>query len=249
MRYVLALSCFSLISLVARAQESIKAAAGQPDPKQIVQKSAEAIGKLKVVAYDLEYKVAGTFVYFLPNVSGRVIMGKESPDGFKRFHCRVKMQKGDSAEAIEVTAGADGNIYYLIDDKAKTVYADIDPQVMGKHRDGIDFTLTREFGLARPFEDALNGGEMKYVREEKVDGHDCHVIFFKSSPIVPAMDWYFSKADHLPRRIHFANKDPQGNEGSGQATLLNLAVDPKLDKDPFQLVVPPGYKRTEEFAP
>lgn len=248
MYHRIVLTFFILVSIVAKAEEPGKAAGGTPDPKAIVQKSAEAIGKLKVVAYDLEYKVTGFFQYFLPNVNGRVVMGKEAADGAKRFICRVKIQKGDSAEAVDVTAGADGTTYYLIDDKAKTVYADIDPQVMGKHREGIDFTMPREFGMARPFEDALNGGEMKYVRDEKVDGHDCHVVYMKTG-ITPGVDWYFSKADHLPRRIRFANKDPQGNEGSGQATLLNLTVDPKLEKDPFELIVPPGYKRTDAFAP
>ena len=245
---ILAIWCCLCVTMVVCAQEGKTAAGSNPDPKGIVQKSADAMTKLKVVAYDLEYKVTGFFGFFLPNVTGRVVMGKESPDGAKRFHCKVKIQKADSAEAAEVTAGADGTTYYLIDDKTKTVHADIDPQVMGKHRDGIDFTLTREFGMARPFEDALNGGELKYVREEKVDGHDCHVVYMKTG-ITPGMDWYFSKSDHLPRRIRFANKDPQGNEGSGQATLLNLTVDPKLEKDPFALVVPPGYKRTEEFFP
>lgn len=220
-----------------------------PDPKQIVQNAADAIKKLKVVSYDIEYKVTGFFAYFLPNVSGPIVMGKEAPDGAKRFYCKVKIQKGDSADAAEVTAGADGTTYYLIDHAAKTVYADIDPNVMGKHRDGIDFTVPREFGMARPFEDALKGDEFRFERDEKVDGHDCWVVFFQSSPMFPAVEWYFSKSDFLPRRVRFATKDPEGNEGAGQATIKNLKVDPKLEKDPFALVVPEGYKRTDEFAP
>ncbi len=78
------LTCFILVSIVAKPKEPGKAAGGTPDPKAIVQKSAEAMEKLKVVAYDLEYKATGFFQYFLPNVSGRVVMGKEAPD--RSFH-------------------------------------------------------------------------------------------------------------------------------------------------------------------
>jgi outer membrane lipoprotein-sorting protein len=242
------LSCV-FASIVAFAEEPAKPAGKVPDPRTIVQKSAEAIGKLKIVAYDVEFKVSGFFEMFLPNINGQVVMGKESVDGFKRFHCKVKIQKADSADATEVTAGADGNIYYLIDDKAKTVYADMDPQVMGKQRDGIDFTLTPEFGMAHPFEDALNSGDIKYLRDETVGGQDCWVLVFKSAMSKPFMDWYISKSDFLPRRVVFTFKDPKGNEGGSQATILNLKVDPKLEKDPFVLVVPPGYKKTDDFAP
>lgn len=241
-----------LLSTTALAQEPAKPdakPASTPNARAIVQKAAEAMSKIKLVAYDLEYKTSGFFVGFFPNVNGRLVIGKESPDGAKRFRCNVKMQKGESAEVEEVKAGADGKMYYLIDEKTKTVYADIDPQVLGKHRDGIEFTMTREFGMARPFEDALKGGEIKYVREEKVDGHDCHVVHFKSLISAPAMDWYFSKTDHLPRRTRFSMSSPEGGEGAGEATMVNLMVDPKIDKDPFVLIVPPGYKQTENFAP
>jgi hypothetical protein len=238
-----------LVSSVALAQEPAKRSAEAPDAKAIVQKSADALAKLKLVAYDLEYKVTGFFGAFLPNISGRVVMGKESPDGAKRFRCNVKIQRDGSSEVTEVSAGADGKTYYLIDDKTKTVHADIDPQVFGNHRDPIDFTLTREFGMARPFEDALKSGQMRYEREEQVEGHDCHVVFFKSAATTPEMEWYFSKTDSLPRRVRFAMKDPEGNEGSGTATMHKLMVDPKLQMDPFALVVPEGYRRTDDFAP
>lgn len=244
--------CLSLISSAFALEPSKPAAQpkASPNPREIVQDAADAIKKINVVAYDLEYKTGGFFVGFFPNVTGRVVIGKESPDGAKRFRVNVKVQKGESAEVEDVKAGADGKTYYLIDDKNKTVYADIDPQVLGKHRDGIEFTITREFGMARPFEDALKGGEIKYVREDKVDGHDCDVVNFKSTLSTPAMDWYFSKTDHLPRRVRFVMPGPDGTEGgSGEATILSLMVDPKITNDPFALTIPPGYKRTDAFAP
>lgn len=241
--------CGLVISLVVCAEEPNAATKDKPDPKAIVQKAAESMARLKVVSYDFEYKVSGTFEAFFPSLSGPVVMGKESPDGAKRFFCKLKIQQAGSSEATEVTAGADGTTYYRIDDKTKKVHADIDPQVFGKNGDAIGFTIPREFGMAKPFEDALKAGEMKYVREEKVDGQDCHVVSFKSALTTPVMDWYFSTQDFLPRRTRFAITDPQGNEGAGEATMHNLKTDPKLDKDPFALVVPAGYKQTTDFAP
>jgi outer membrane lipoprotein-sorting protein len=37
--------------------------------------------------------------------------------------------------------------------------------------------------------------------------------------------------------------------GGFSMVLSNLAVNPVLEKDPFQLVVPEGYTKTDEFAP
>ncbi|MBI3832915.1 MAG: DUF2092 domain-containing protein [Planctomycetes bacterium] len=239
--------CGLFVAMAMCAEEPSTATKDKPDPKAIVQKSAEAISKLKVVSYDLEYKVSGFFEMWAPNLSGPVVMGKESPDHAKRFSCKLKFQKAGSSDATEVTAGADGTTYYFIDDKTKTVHADIDSQVLGKNGDTISMTLIREFGMAKPFEDALKSGEMKYVREQTVDGHDCHVISFKSAVTMPEMDWYISKTDYLPRGTRFAMKN-QGSDGAGEAIIHNLKVDPKLDKDPFALVVPEGYKRTDEFA-
>jgi len=184
----------------------------------------------------------------MPSVRGRIVMGKETRDRVKRFRSTVKIERPGSSEVVELTAGADGDIYYLIDDKAKTVYADIDAQVFGKHRDGVEFTLTREFGMAKPFEDVLDGGELRYERDEKVDGEDCYVLHLKSKT-EPAALWFFSKRDFLPRRVLFSMKDAKGEEGSGEATIHNLVVNPEFEKDPFQLVVPQGYQKTDEFAP
>lgn len=239
--------CGLFVAMAVCAEEPSSATKDKPDPKAIVQKSAEAISKLKVVSYDLEYKVSGFFEMWAPNLTGPVVMGKESPDHAKRFFCKLKFQKPGSSDATEVTAGADGTTYYLIDDKTKTVHADIDSQVLGKNGDTISMTLIREFGMAKPFEDALKSGDMKYVREVKVDGHDCRVISFRSSAATPELEWYFSKEDSLLRGTRFAMKN-QGSEGAGEAILHNLKVDPKLDKDPFALVVPSGYKKTDEFA-
>ncbi len=236
-----------LFSVLVLAEEPAKPSSQSPDARAIVQKSAEAIGKLKVVAYDLEYEVTGWFSAFMPKIHGRIVMCKETPQFVKRFRCTLKIEPAGS-EAVELTAGANGDVYYLIDDKSKTVYADIDPQVFGKHRSAIDFSLTREFGMAKPFYDVLNGGELRYERAEKVDGEDCHVLHLKSQT-EPATLWFFSERDHLPRRVLFSMKDAKGEVGAGEATMHKLDVNPKFDKDPFELVVPQGYKKTDEFAP
>ena len=80
--YTLMLSLF--VSIVAYAQEPAKPVGNPPDAKAIVQKAANAMVKLKVVAFDLEYRVTGFFGAFFPNINGRVVMGKESPDTVMR---------------------------------------------------------------------------------------------------------------------------------------------------------------------
>jgi len=37
--------------------------------------------------------------------------------------------------------------------------------------------------------------------------------------------------------------------GGFSIVLTDFRVNPKLDKDPYQLTVPDGYTKTDEFAP
>ena len=62
--------------------------------------------------------------------------------------------------------------------------------------------------------------------------------------------WFFSKKDYLPRRVERINTNPSGERGAApQLTVAELKLDPKFKDDPYKLVVPEGYEKTDEFAP
>ncbi len=248
MRGLMAISWVAFSALPVTAQEPAKPKEELTDAEAILGRTIDAMTKLKAVSYDMEYKVTGWFGKFLPNVRGSVVMGKESQHKVKRFRSTLKVEPLDGSAAVELTAGADGDIHYVVDPQTKTVYADIDPGVYGKNQFGIDLSLVREFGLAKPFEDTLNGGELRLEASSEVGGEDCYALWLKPKS-EPGSTWFLSKRDFLPRRVSFSMKDEKGVEGGGELTLSKLVVNPTLPKDAFAVTVPEGYRKTDEFAP
>ncbi len=218
------------------------------DPKAIVQRSVEALAKVEVVSYDLLYIPTGWITAFFPAVSGPVIVGKDTPDKAQRFHCKLTVKPSNSEEVREVTAGADGNDFYLIDPKTRTVHADMDQGVFGKEVWVIMFAVMREYAIPNPFEDSLKAGTFKLEESKSVDGVDCYAVRIKP-PSEPEAVWYFGKKDFLPRRATYEADNGKGEVGTTDMTLTKLTVNPKFVRNPFELIVPEGFKKTDEFAP
>jgi outer membrane lipoprotein-sorting protein len=230
------------------AEEEGKKTAELTDAKAILERTAEALKKVQTVSYEVEYNVTGWFAKFLPNIRGTIVIGKDTPQKVQRFHSTLTVQKVGSSESTEVNAGADGNIYFVIDPNTKVVYADIDPAVLGKAQWGVQFSMVREFAEAEPFADALKSGEVRPADSARVDEEDCYALWIKS-PTNPEALWFFSKRDFLPRRISFRQTNDEGKEATAENILHKLTVNPTFVKNPFELVVPEGYTKTDEFAP
>jgi hypothetical protein len=230
------------------AEEEGKKTADLTDAKAILQRTVEALKKVQTVSYEVEYNVTGWFSYFLPNVRGTVVIGKDTQQKVPRFHTRLTVQKVGSSESTEVNAGADGNSYFVIDPTSKTVHADIDPAVVGNGQWAVQFSMVREFAEPDPFADALKSNELRLGDPAPVDGEDCYAVWIKSQTNPEAL-WLLSKRDFLPRKIFFAQTNQEGKEATAENILHRLTVNPTFVKNPFELVVPEGYKKTDEFAP
>ena len=63
-------------------------------------------------------------------------------------------------------------------------------------------------------------------------------------------DWYFSKKDSLPRRVDRYQPSESGGERTALIlTLSQVTPNPSFVQDPFKVVVPEGFKKTDDFAP
>ena len=235
-------------SLGVRAEEESKKSADLSDPKVIVQRTVDALKKVQTVSYEVEYNVTGWFAKFLPNIRGTIVMGKDTEQKVQRYRSKLTVQPVGSSESTEINASADGNVYYVIDQGSKTVHADIDPAVLGKAQWGVQFSMVREFAEAEPFADVLKSGELRLAEPARVDDEDCYAVWIKS-PTNPEALWFLSKRDFLPRRISFRQTNDEGKEATGENILHKLTVNPSFVRNPFELVVPEGYKKTDDFAP
>jgi hypothetical protein len=141
----------------------------------------------------------------------------------------------------------------LIDPQAKIAYQDMDPAVLGADSRNLQRVILPEFSADEPFKEALEAESVEIAGSESVAGEDCHRVTVKTGePSPAAVDWYISKKDYLPRKVvrtYNNRSDPEGSPGTTELTISQLVVNPKLKADPFKLVLPSGFKKTEEFAP
>lgn len=223
-------------------KKSDKPAAGEmTDAKEILKKADAATKEVKAARYVGTFKGIGANAARVPTVEGPAMI--KGWDGGRPTHIKATMtveMPGQPKE--ECTIGADGENFYLIDPQTKTVYADIDPAVLGRRGQLAQVMMMLEFVHPAPFSDELNG-TAELQGSEKVNGEDCYKIHVKY--VVeggPEATWYFSKKDFLPRRV---DRDTQGYS----LEIERLEADPKLGDDAFKLKVPEGYKKTDDFAP
>ncbi len=222
------------------------------DPKEILTKCRDALRKCETVSYDITIEATEWLQQFVPQVRGKAVVGPLAEYDVPRFRCEVELQKAGSEEKLDYKAGCDGKDYYLIDPRTKKAHYDLDPVVLGSDGRNIQRALLAEFTAKEPLKDELesSGAELRGIVE--VGGEKCYEVFVPLSSSSPkSVTWAISVKDYLPRRAArvYANRRSEGPDGLITTTLTNLKPNPKLDRDPFKLVVPDGYEKTDDFAP
>jgi len=243
MYVILGLCC---VSPVAWAQEAEKTAESS-EAVEILKKVDAAAKKVNAAKYDVTYKGTGEADSKTPAVEGKAVLAGWSKNTVEKFRIDVTMKRPGSSEATELSAGSDGEDYWLIDHTAKTAYEDIDPAVLGRvGGTAMRAALVAEFVHSEPFSDEINGKKQELLGSEKIGDEDCYKIKVVYASGAQEAIWHFAKKDFLPR----ARLDSrQGQEGGSQRTITNLVVDPKLDEELFKFKLPEGYKKSDDFAP
>lgn len=220
------------------------------DAKEILKKADEATKKVKLVRYKAEATGTGASESRMPKAKGTAIMGGDkSEQGMGKFRFEVKGMAPGSKDEVETTVGSDGDKFWVIDVKNKTVHEDIDPAVLGRQGNIASSIAMREFVHPNPFGDEINGDKQELKGTKDIHGEKCYEILVQYKGGQGAATWYFSGKDFLPRRVD--REFPAG--GGGKVTLTvelsELTLDPAFTTDPFKVVVPEGYKKTDEPAP
>jgi outer membrane lipoprotein-sorting protein len=225
---------------------------GEPtDGREILKKAAEAAKNVKLVGYEAEYSSTGWVKPYVADVKGKVVVGEQSKWELDRFLCEVTLKPPGSEESHQFSAGSNGDLFFLVDSKTKTVYADIDSAVLGSQGRHIMRVLLRQFGAPDPFKEELEAKSIELKGTETVHGEECYHVFVKPEA-PPEQDWFFSKRDLLPRKVirsYLNQQDPKAEKGTTQLTITDLEANLRVAVDPFKVKVPKGYTKTDEFAP
>jgi len=218
------------------------------DPVEILKKVDAAAKAVKVARYKCTFERIGGGPAQVPKVEGTALIEGWSGGGPKNFLIDATVQQPGSEDKTRITAGGDGNEYFVIDHANKKAYVDIDQAVMGRTGRPATLILFAEFVHETPFSDEINGQKQELRGSKNIEGEDCYEIYVKYSGGQEAI-WHFSKKDLLPRARLDIFKSPDGAEVKQQKTVSKLEVDPKLDASAFKFKLPDGYEKIEDFAP
>lgn len=224
------------------APQTEKPAASSGEAMDILKKADEATKKLKSVRYVAEWSGSGSQAK-APRVSGTVVLGGEKvQEGLTKFRFEVKVEDSTTKEVTEYVAASNGDKYWLVDHKKKTVAEDIDDIVLGDFRRLMLGIGMREFVHPQPFSDELNG-KSELQGGEKIGNEDCHKIHVVYANNQGEATWWFSKKDFLPRAVERIIKPVLGSPGTTLTKITELTAEPAFTIDPFVVIVPEGYKK------
>ena len=224
------------------------AAAQTAQAKEILKQAQEALKQAKVLRYEGKYVGTGWVKQYVPDVEGSAIIGEASEYDLVRFCCDVKLTPAGTEEVVELSAGCDGELYFLTDPKVKTVYADIDDAVLGPYMSDLRRFLLPEFLADEPLAAELAAADMRLAEPEKLESETCRKVVVKF-PNGRSTVWYFAKKDALPRRVDRFYPHPQQGEASTSFTMSKVSSESKFSLEPFKVKVPEGYTRTDDFPP
>lgn len=212
---------------------------------EILKKVDAAVKKIQTVQYDSTMKAIGDGAARQPELAGSVIQHGIDTNPFAKFYFDGTVKQAGSSESRRLVAGTDGDMSFLIDFTTKLAHEDIDPAVMGSDGRMVTQAMMQEFTHSRPFSDEINADIIEMLPAESVAGVDCYKIKVKYAGQSQETTWYFGKSDLLPRRA-----DRTRGQGRGSSMIIsNLKADPKLAADAYNLKLPEGFTKTDEFAP
>jgi hypothetical protein len=218
------------------------------NPKEILAKAAVAVKKVKHAQYQARYQGTGWFKAYTPHLEGTAIIGEASKYDIVRFRVEVRMTPARAFETIELIAGSDGEIFYVIDPQKKLVYADADEAVLGTRARDPRRVLMYTFVSEDPLASLLEAEEIELREDLEIAGEPCFQIHVPR-PDDRDVTWCLSKNDLLPRRVESQIKSPWNAIGTTQLEIHDLIVDTACQPEAFKLTVPEGFTRTDDFAP
>lgn len=236
------------IATTAVAQESAeKKKKHDPVAVAALETSAKALKAVERVRYDIDYLRTAWLTERVPTVTGTVTLGPVGEYDVPRFYAEIVITPHEG-EPAKVTAGCNGDEYYIINPMSKTAHQDMDPGVMGSQTRNVQRVLIDDFTSKEPLKEFFEASELSMLPPENINGESCLVVEAKEED-GNAQRVSIAERDGLPRRYQRLIESRSGEMGELAIVLSNLKVNLPLPKDTFLLKVPIGYTKSTDFAP
>ena len=257
---------FSTFAFAGAIAFSANARAVEPDVPKILKEADDATKEVKGVAYEFEVFGEGAIADEIPHITGKVkakkpkssLLGAGASMGPLRVEASVKRPGADEAQTFKVAT--DGKLAFAIDDEHKTLTKGEMPDAARLLRPALSVVM-QEFTHPTPFSDEINAESATHEGVKTIGDQECDVIYVVYSRNQGKARWYFSKDDHLPRRVEriVGNRNGDDDEDdddkskskskakeSARVTVVTkLEVDPEFGKGVFRLKTPEGYKEKD----
>ena len=96
---VFVVAAFAMGTMARAFDEDEKGAAQSGEAKEILNKSAAALKKVKVAQYNGNYEGTGWVKQYVADVEGLAVLGEPAEYDVPRFRCDVRLTPPDSEEA------------------------------------------------------------------------------------------------------------------------------------------------------
>lgn len=228
------------------------------DPKaiEILKRANVATPKVKSFTYTAKFSVEGfnPLRLRLPHgirMTGSFTAAANEDQGTPKLRYDVKYTSADAKEAQEFSFGENGDLFFFIDPKTKTVYEDIDSIILGpRAKIGALGLRMREYLHPNPFNDEIGGRKVELGDDRIIGDVPCYEVHVQYAQASQEAYWYFGKKDYLPRGVRRVFTNGQGEESTVTMMITNLAVNPSFFVDPFTALLPEGWtKNTDDVAP
>ncbi len=229
----------------------LASAADLKDPQEVLRRAADALSNTHTVSYSATFTGTNWVKELVPHVTGKVVIGPTAEYDVPRFFTEAQVTDSESETAAVYTAGCNGNEYFIVDPKTKMGYMDMDPAVMGSNARTVQRLVIDAFSSTEPLKTTRAAATTTLKDETTIDGVACYVVQADTSRREKAMVWAIAKSDFLPRRLTriYAGRNEGEPDGTTEITLTTVVANPKLKKDQFEMVLPEGFKKSDDFAP
>lgn len=232
----------------ALAEDTADEGARDPKAIAILEKADAATRAVSSVAYDATATPGGAAAANMGPATGRAVLDGAVGGQPRNFYGEVSMEGPNGP--VKVSAGGNGDMFFVIDHVTKKAYEDMDPNVMGSLGNALNAVNMIEFVHDTPFSDEINAASVEYRGTTEVGGVECHEIHVTYANFRGLEStWFFGTEDYLPRRRIQMFRNQQGEPGQIDRVITNLRVDPDLPASTFVMTLPEGYERIDDFAP
>lgn len=223
--------------------------ARSPEGIEVLEKADAAVKAVHSVRYDVRTEPTGFAENFASAARGTSTLVGWNGTTPERFYSHVETKRAGTGEAVELTAGGNGDMFFLIDHRTKKAYEDMDPAVIGSGGRALRGVGMMEFVHDHPFDDEIAAETVELLAAETIGGEECYQVRIVYAGGQGETTWFFAKSDYLPRRRvrHFT--DPEQGEGSIVIEITNLETNIEPDESRFRLKLPEGYEQIDDFAP